>query len=199
MLVEELAGHVARHGGVATSSELKAAGFSAGLIAHAREVGLVERVTRGVYCTPDVFDDDFLIIGARWRKCIFSHGSALYLNGLSDRLPAVQSVSVPRGYHPARLGVEFPGIQIHWVRGECYELGVSSVTTPAGNSVRCYSAERSIADLLKQRRFGGIDPQLVRDAIGGYFKREDKDLHALSRMCQTLGVGPELQVYLEVL
>lgn len=71
MRVDELVDFVALVGGVASSSQLKSAGFSAGLIAHASEGGRIERLTRGVYCTPDVFDDDFLVISARWKR-VFS-------------------------------------------------------------------------------------------------------------------------------
>ena len=101
----------------------------------------------------------------------------------------MQSVTVPRGYNPVRLIEEFPGIQIHWVRPDIYELGATNIMTPSGNRVRCYNSERSIADLIKQRKLGGVDAQLARDAIGGYFNSRDKDLHELARMCEALGVG----------
>lgn len=198
MMLDELVSYIDAEGGVAYSSQLKGAGFSAGLISYASETGLIDRISRGIYCTPDVFEDDFLVIGTRWRKCIFSHNSALYLNGLSDRLPVVQSVTVPRGYNPVRLIEEFPGIQIHWVRPDIYELGATNIMTPSGNRVRCYNSERSIADLIRQRKLGGVDAQLVRDAIGGYFNSREKDLHELARMCEALRVRRELQVYLEV-
>ena len=199
MMLDELVSYIDAEGGVAYSSQLKGAGFSAGLIPYASETGLIDRISRGIYCTPDVFEDDFLVIGTRWRRCIFSHNSALYLNGLSDRLPVVQSVTVPRGYNPVRLIEEFPGIQIHWVRPDIYELGATNIMTPSGNRVRCYNSERSIADLIRQRKLGGVDAQLARDAIGGYFNSRDKDLHELARMCEALGVRRELQVYLYVL
>ena len=198
-MLDELVSYIDAEGGVAYSSQLKGAGFSAGLISYVSEAGHIDRISRGIYCTPDVFEDDFLVIGARWRKCIFSHNSALYLNGLSDRLPIVQSVTVPRGYNPVRLIEEFPGIQIHWVRPDVYELGATNIMTPSGNRVRCYKPERSIADLIRQRKLSGVDAQLVRDAIGGYFNSRDKDLHELARMCEVLRVRRELQVYLEVL
>ena len=194
-----LARYIESIGGVATSSELKASGFSAGAIAYALETGLVDKLTRGVYCTPDVFEDDFVVIDRRWRKCVFSHASALYLNGLSDRLPPTQHVTVPRGYNPTELKEQFPGIRLHWTDPQLYSLGLRIATTPAGNTVRCYDAERSIADLLKQRKTEGADAQLVRDAVAGYFKRDDKDLPKLATMCESLGVREELQVYLEVL
>lgn len=198
-MLDELVSYIDAEGGVAYSSQLKGAGFSAGLISYVSEAGHIDRISRGIYCTPDVFEDDFLVIGARWRKCIFSHNSALYLNGLSDRLPSAQSVTVPRGYNPVRLIEDFPGIQIHWVRPDVYELGATNIMTPSGNRVRCYKPERSIAELIRQRKLSGVDAQLVRDAIGGYFNSREKDLHELARMCEVLGVRRELQVYLEVL
>ena len=148
-MLDELVSYIDAEGGVVYSSQLKGAGFSAGLISYASETGRIDRISRGIYCTPDVFEDDFLVIGARWRKCIFSHNSALYLNGLSDRLPVVQSVTVPRGYNPVRLIEEFPGSQIHWVRPDIYELGATNIMSPSGNRVRCYNSERSIADLIR--------------------------------------------------
>ncbi|MBF0930242.1 MAG: type IV toxin-antitoxin system AbiEi family antitoxin domain-containing protein [Actinomyces graevenitzii] len=198
-MLDELVSYIDAEGGVAYSSQLKGAGFSAGLISYVSEAGHIDRISRGIYCTPDVFEDDFLVIGARWRKCIFSHNSALYLNGLSDRLPSAQSVTVPRGYNPVRLIEEFPGIQIHWVRPDVYELGATNIMTPSGNRVRCYKPERSIAELIRQRKLSGVDAQLMRDAIGGYFNSREKDIHELARICEVLGVRRELQVYLEVL
>jgi hypothetical protein len=186
-------------GGIATSSELKSAGFSAGAIAYALETGSIDRLTRGVYCAPDVFEDDFAIISYRWCKCVFSHASALYLLGLSDRLPSEQHVTVPRGYNPKGLKNAYPGIGMHWVSSELYPLGETTVKTPVGNTVRCYDAERSIADLIRQRKRDGADAQLVRDSVTGYFKRADKDLPKLAEMCEALGVRDELQVYLEVM
>lgn len=65
--------------------------------------------------------------------------------------------------------------------------------------MRCYCAERAMADLIKQRTRGRADAQLVRDAITGYFKRDDRNLPKLASMCAALGVRDELQVYLEVM
>ena len=52
MRVDELVDFVELVGGVASSSQLKSAGFSAGLIAHASEGGRIERLTRGVSPMP---------------------------------------------------------------------------------------------------------------------------------------------------
>ena len=65
--------------------------------------------------------------------------------------------------------------------------------------MKAYCAERAIADLISQRVSEGADPQLVRDAVAGYFKRKGADLPKLARMCNALGVEKEFRMYLEVL
>lgn len=112
----------------------------------------------------DVFDDEFAAVCARWKKCVFSHGSALYLLGLSDRPPFSLDVTVPHGYNPKSLKDENPRIRIHRVSPRLHALGVVDIKMPMGNPVRCYDAERSIADLIKERARGGVDTQLMRDA-----------------------------------
>lgn len=62
-MLDELVSYIDAEGGMAYSSQLKGAGFSAGLISYASETGLINRISRGIYCTPDVFEDDFLVIG----------------------------------------------------------------------------------------------------------------------------------------
>lgn len=199
MKADDLAKCIEALGGIATSAQLKKAGFGPGHIDYAVRSGRIDRLTRGVYCSVDVLDDDFAAVCTRWRKCVLSHGSALYLLGLSDRVPAALDVTVPYGYNPRSLKTENPGIRVHHVSPELYGLGVRSVKTPSGNLARVYDAERSLADLMRARSRGGVDAQLVRDAVRGYFRAKKRDLTYLSKICDMVGVRNELQVYLEVL
>lgn len=185
--------------GAATAAELTAAGFSPGLVAYALGRGLVGRMTRGVYCPADAPDDDLAAVCLRWRRCVLSLGSALWLRGLSDRVPARLDVTVPHGYNPSGLAGEFPGTRIHRVSPELWELGRSTARTAIGAEVACQTAERAVAGLIAQRARRGADAQLVRDAVAGYFAKPDRDLPGLSRMCAALGVSGDFQTYLEVL
>lgn len=196
---DEIAEFIERAGGVASAAQLSKVGFLPGSVSYALKTGAIEKLTRGVYCTPDVFDDEFAAISCRWSKCVLSHGSALYLAGLSDRAPSAIDVTVPHGYNPGSLAREYPDARIHRVSPEVYELGIGSAKSPAGATVKAYCAERAVADLIAQRSRKGADPQLVRDAIAGYFKRKDADLPKLARMCSALGVEEEFRMYLEVL
>lgn len=196
---EEIAHFIDETGGVATSAQLKEAGFLPGSISYALEAGAIDKLTRSVYCSSDVFDDEFAAISYRWRKCVFSHGSALYLAGLSDRVPSSLDVTMPRGYNPRKLFEEFSDVRAHWVPQKVYAQGQATVRSPGGAPVRAYRAPRAVADLIAQRASGGADPQLVKDAIAGYFKRDDADLSELARMCSLLGVEDEFRMYMEVL
>lgn len=199
MKTESLVKYIEELGGIATAAQIKQAGYGASLIDHAYRRGFIDKLTRGVYCSIDVLDDGFAAVCSRWRKCVLSHGSALYLLGLSDRAPFSLDVTVPHGYNPKSLKDENPGIRIHHVSPELYGLGVIAAKTPAGNHARWYDAERSIADLIKERRRGGVDAQLVHDAMGGYFRMEGRDVSRLAQVCEAMGVREELETYLEVL
>ncbi len=190
---------IEEQGGITTAARLKKAGFTPGSIDYAYKCGDIDKPSRGVYCCFDSLDDDFATVCLRWKRCILSHGSSLYLLGLSDRVPSALDVTVPHGYNPKSLKEENPGIRIHRVSPSLHGLGLIEVKTPMGNTTRCYDAERSVADLIKQRSKGGVDAQLIRDAVGGYFRMEGRDLARLSQMCEALGVRDELQTYLEVL
>ena len=67
------------------------------------------------------------------------------------------------------------GAQHHRGSPNIYELGIIEVKSPGGALVRAYWAERAVAELISQRSSVGADPQLVRDAVAGYFKRRNAD------------------------
>ena len=196
---EQIAEFIEDSGGIASAAQITKAGFLPGSISYALESGAIDKLTRGVYCLPEIFDDEFAAISYRWSKCVLSYGSALYLVGLSDRVPAAIDVTVPHGYNPHGLAREYPDAKIHRVSPELYELGVVEVKSPGGGTVKAYCAERAVADLISQRVSEGVDPQLVRDAVAGCFKRKDADLPKLARMCNALGVEEAFRMYLEVL
>ena len=172
---EEIAEFVEDSGGIASAAQIAKAGFLLGSISYALESGAIDKLTQGVYCLPEVFDDEFAAIPYRWSKCVLSHGSALYLAGLSDRVPAAIDVAVPRGYNPRGynprgLTQEYPDTKIHRLSSEFYELGIVRAKSPGGGTVKAYCAERAIADLISQRVSEGADPQLVRDAVAASLK-----------------------------
>lgn len=52
---EEIVRFVDGAGGVASAAQIKGAGFLPGSISYALKSGVIDKLTRGVYCLPDVF------------------------------------------------------------------------------------------------------------------------------------------------
>src|SRR5260221_6814523 len=58
--------------------------------------GEIERVSRGVYRSAVTFiEDELFSFQSRYSSTIFSHETALYLHGLTDRTPLTYSISAP--------------------------------------------------------------------------------------------------------
>ena len=63
----------------------------------------IQRISRGVYSAANYLIDEMASIQARYKGAIFSHETALYLLGLTDRTPLFYSVTVPAGYNASPL------------------------------------------------------------------------------------------------
>lgn len=186
-------------GGRITTKAAREAGFSNTLLALLEREGSVERETRGVYALTTAPLDTFAIIALRWPKAVFSHGSALYLHGLSDRVPGRMDVTCPQGYQSPALLEEFPDTRIHTSVGKRFELGVQEGLSPTGTPIRLYDPERCICDLLRQRRQGKAELQLFSNALNAYMRSKEKNLPKLARYADSLGLSDDLRRYTEVL
>ena len=78
-----------------TTAQVVALGFSRALLSKYVKEGLLERGRHGVYILPDSVHDDMYTLMLRSEKIIFSHDTALFLNGLSERTPFEHSVTIP--------------------------------------------------------------------------------------------------------
>lgn len=155
----------------------------------------LEKVAHGVYKSDDAWDDDLYVLSLRNEKIIYSHDTALMLQGLTEREPSSIYVSVPKGYNATHLRKN--GVEVHQVREEHIDLGLTEATTVYGNKVATYDMERSICDLLKVR--GERDVQMFSYAFKEYVKRNDKNLNKLNKYAEIMGVSDNLKLYMEVL
>lgn len=70
-------------------------GFTRSLLSKYVRAGLLERERQGVYILANSIHDDMYTLMLRSDKIIFSHDTALFLNGLSERTPFIHSVTIP--------------------------------------------------------------------------------------------------------
>ena len=158
--------------------------------------GEIERISRGVYRSISVFiEDELFTFQSRYSSTIFSHETALYLHGLTDRTPLTYSITVPSGYHSEFLNNS--GHKIFYVSRDLFDLGVTSMNTPHGNQVRTTDLERTICDILRSRN--QIDIQVRNAALKGYVRNKDSNLDRLYRYAQRFHIQSILREYLEIL
>lgn len=184
-----------RNNNTITTSQIVELGFSRALLSKYVKEGLLERSRQGVYILPDSVHDDMYTLMLRTKKIIFSHDTALFLNGLSERTPFEHSVTVPSNAVLSDILRE--DCSCYYIKPELFELGMVWKKTTFGNEVRCYDAERTICDLLRSRN--RMDEETVISAIKNYAVFNDKDLNRLAAYAEKFRVSKVLKQYMEVL
>jgi predicted transcriptional regulator of viral defense system len=193
--IEKLDKFIKKSDGTFTSLQVQEAGIHSEYLTKKVESGQIERVTQGVYVTPETMEDKMFILQCRKTKVIFSHETALYLHDLTDRDPLSYTVTVPSGYNTKTLVAE--GVDVHTVKKELIDMGLSEATTIYGHKVKTYDVERTVCDIISDRN--NQDIAIVTDMLKRYVRRKDKDLGKLMKYAEKLRVTKPLRTYLEVL
>lgn len=178
-----------------TTAQVVELGFSRYLLSKYEKEGLLERERQGVYILPDSVHDDMYTLILRSGKIIFSHDTALFLNGLSERTPFIHSVTIPNNTRVSKVIQE--ECVCYYIKPELHQMGMTVRKTTLGNEVRCYNAERTICDILRSRN--RLDEETVVSAIKNYAASSGKDLNLLAVYASQFGVDKVLKRYMEVL
>lgn len=181
--------------GTITTKQVVNRGISRSSLNHLLEQGKIERVERGVYILPEIWEDEIFNAQQRYSRGIFSLGTALFLLDLTDRTPIKYEMTFPIEYNISNVNKKI--IKANRVKSCLYKLGAVEVYTPNGNKVLCYGPERTLCDILKKRN--KIDIQLVSEAFKRYVHSKTKNIALLSQYGEQLGVGKRLRSYLEVI
>lgn len=157
--------------------------------------GKLERVERGIYVSTDSVEDEMYAMQTKYSKLIYSHETALFIHGLSDRTPFEYSASVPSGYKVvANIAERF---KIYYIKKEFHQLGVETVKSSFGNPIRVYNVERTTCDLLRSRN--RVDVQILNEALKRFVKIKSVDYSLLMDYAKKLKIEAVLKNYLEVL
>lgn len=155
----------------------------------------IHRIVKGQYILPDDMQDELLSISKRSDKVIFSHETALYLHGISDRTPFEHTITAPSDCIPsAAIKAE---CKVYYIKPELLDMGKTTLRTPAGNEVPAYDLERTICDIIRSRNKLGTETFLA--ALKMYAANPKKDLNRLNAYAKKMRVSNILRQYLEVL
>ena len=191
----EILQQMKKNNNVITTSQVMQLGYSKALLTKYVKAGLLERSRHGVYSLPDAVNDDMYALMLRSSKIIFSHDTALFLNGLSERTPFRHTITIPSDSAlPASIKGE---CNCFYIKPELHRLGMIEKKTIFGNNVPCYNMERTICDFLRSRN--RCDEETLISAVKNYAVSKDKNLSVLSEYAKRLRVEKSLKHYLEVL
>lgn len=191
----ELAAIAKAHGGIIETKIAVQHGISKAMLYKLCKEDKIHRIVKGQYILPDDMQDELLSISKRSDKVIFSHETALYLHGISDRTPFEHTITAPSGCIPSTaIKAE---CKVYYIKPELFELGKTILKTPAGNEVPCYDLERTICDCIRSRNKMGTETFLA--ALKMYAANPKKDLNKLNTYAKQMRVANVLRQYLEVL
>jgi len=184
-----------QNGGAVTTAQANAVGVSNERLRLLVKSGYLERAAHGVYISPDDFLDKMYVAQQQRPKIIYSHETALFIHGLTDRDPISYTVTVPTGYNTKKLRAD--GFIVFTIERELYEMGAVQMKTIFGHIVTSYGLERTICDCIRSRN--QMDIAVVTDAMKRYARRSDKNLNVLMQMAEAFRITKPLRSYMEVL
>ena len=193
--MNELASIAKEHGGIVETKIAIAHGISKAMLSKLCKEDKIHRVAQGQYIFPDDMQDELLSISKRTEQLIFSHETALFLHGISDRTPFEHTITVPSNYTPSV--VTKAACKIYYIKPELFDMGKTLLKTPAGNEVPAYDLERTVCDMIRSRNKLGTETFLA--ALKMYAVSPKKDLNKLNTYAKKMRVSNVLRQYLEVL
>ena len=193
--IAELTAIAKEHGGIIETKVAAQRGISKAMLYKLCKANKIHRIVKGQYILPDELEDELLSISRRSAQIVFSHETALFLHGISDRTPFEHTITAPSGCIPsAAIKAE---CKVYYIKPELFALGRTEKKTPAGNLVPCYDLERTICDCVRSRNKLGTETFLT--ALKLYAASPKKDLNKLNSYAKQMRVANVLGQYLEVL
>jgi predicted transcriptional regulator of viral defense system len=182
---DELYATAAPQAGLFTRRQAVDAGYSPPLLEYHVQRGRLTRVGRGIFRLTHfpATDEEDLVALWLWseRQSVFSHETALRLHELSDVLPAVTHLTLPKEAQRRRRRTP-PGVMLHYDH-----LGKGDLTWKG--PVPLTTALRSILD-CKQ---AAVAPDIVRQAIRQALRRGLFTRDALNKALQRVSTRQRKQ------
>lgn len=183
------------NGGIISTKLAVKNGVSKMALSRLCKENIIERIAQGQYIFPTDIQDEIVSISIRSENIIFSHETALFLHGISDRTPFIHSITFPSGKIPSPTLRD--DCRVYYIKPDLFDMGKTELCTPMGNKVPGYDLERTICDIIRSRSKVGSETFIA--ALKMYISRKDKDLNRLYDYAKALRIQTVLRNYMEVL
>ncbi len=186
------------HGGYIRTGDILQAGIDHHVLARLTERGLLERVRRGLYRRADMVSGDVAMAdgAAASPDNVICLLSALAHYELTTTTPWEVYLAIPRKAWPPKI--DYPPVRVVFYNHAMFEYGIREEPLSAGQIVRMYGPEKSIADAFHFEEYVGRDVAL--EAIKTYMtQRRERRIPALLKAAEICRVQRAIQQYVEVL
>ena len=149
----------------------------------------IQKVDRGIYAINNKVVNDYYIMQVKSKKIIFSHFTALEIQGFYKNIDKCIHISVQQGYN----GKKFNKHKVFYNNKEIYELGLIQYNYN-GFILKVYDIERSVCDIIKnQNRFTNDD---YNKFINYYFNSQNLNYKKLLQYSTKLKIDDKVYHYL---
>lgn len=179
--------------GTITSRDIATIGISRTMLSNYVRAGLLEKASRGVYVTPSSIPDELFSISKRTHHIVFSHETAAFLLGISERTPFNHTVTI-RSSQTISSALRV-GLTCFYIKDDTYTLGLSQATTQFGNTVPCYDLERTVCDMIRDRP--RIDDETFLTTIRNYSRSRKHDIVRLSFYAEKMNLTKKVASIME--
>ena len=185
--------HLKKSGGIITSAYCRENNIPTVYLSRLAKEGKLFRVQKGIYIIEDGDYDEYYFFQYQYGKAIFSYETALFLLGVTDKIPWRIDVTVYNGY---KFNEKQDTLNINYVKKSIYNLGIIQKKTMFGNIVNVYSYERILCDFIYNKE--KMDTEVYVKLIRSYSKYKDKDIHSLYEIARKMGIEDKVKEVMEV-
>lgn len=183
---------IEKNNGIIFANKLESYNMDRHILRKLVESGLLVKIEHGIYASPDKNVNEFWLLGEKYKNGIFSHNTALYFYGMTDRTPLKIDMTFPSNNR-----VKNDLLDVHYIKKEYHDIGLTKLKLQDNSVIRVYDVERTICDIIRDRN--KIDLQIFNTAMNEYMKRKDKNFIILAEYAKMFKIEKILKQYMEVL
>lgn len=186
---------LARGKGIIRAEDVEALGLSRNYLYRMHKEGLLEKRAVGLYTLPaaPVTENSSLAeVAKRMPHAVVCLISALNYHKITTQIPHEIWLTIPRGSW--RPDVEYPPINLTYVSGPAYSLGIQEHVIN-GVAVKIYSPAKTVADCFKFRNKVGLDVAI--EALREAWRSRKVTMDELVEAAEVDRVSKIMRPYLE--
>lgn len=179
--------------GYITSSLVTELGIHRMYIKIMADKNMIKKVESGVYIDSNIKEDKYYTLNLAFPNIIFSHLTSLYLQGyLQENKLNNYDITIMKNVYNEKL----KKYNTFGVNKDEFSVGLIDYKTDNGNIIKIYDVERSICDVIKDRK--RLDLDLIKYAVRKYLKSDKCDLNKVYNYAEKLDIKGLVKDFIDI-